>query len=69
MCISESNNRIISLLAQGKTVKEISGELNIPARTVEKRLLSMRRREGCRTTVQLVLKLIAFNLSDYIAKV
>jgi len=57
MTIQESNNRIIQLLADGKTVKEVADLLSMPRRTVEDRILGMRKTNRCATVTQLVVKL------------
>jgi len=53
-----NNSKIVQLLADGYTVKEISVELNINKRTLEKRILDMRDRFICKTVSQLVANFI-----------
>jgi DNA-binding NarL/FixJ family response regulator len=58
MTLQESNNRIIDLLAAGKTVKEIAEVLSMSKRTVEDRIYELRKKEKCTTVTQLVMKLL-----------
>jgi DNA-binding CsgD family transcriptional regulator len=64
MTVQESNNRIIQLLAAGKIQKEIAAELNLSLRTVEDRILDMKRIYGCTTQTQLVVKLMELNFDE-----
>lgn len=56
MTFQESNTRIIELLSEGKTYKEIAAELNMKYRTVYDRVTEMRKRNDCRTRDQLLVK-------------
>lgn len=57
MTIDESNARIIELLIEGKTTKEIAATVFLSTRTVESRLKRMRKQHNVITTIQLVLKI------------
>lgn len=58
MTLQESNNRIIEMLAEGKTAKEIARELAMSRRSVEGRIYRMRKKEQCASATQLVAKLL-----------
>jgi DNA-binding NarL/FixJ family response regulator len=55
--LTDSNKQIIELLASGKTVKEAASILKMNNRTVEDRILEMRRQLNCINTTQLVVKI------------
>lgn len=48
------NEKILELIRQGKTSKEIGKELFMSPRTVEKRLAKMREQYDCKKTIQLL---------------
>lgn len=58
MTLQESNDKIIHLLADGKTYKEISAELGMKYRTIYDRVTEMKKKYHCGTRDQLVLKLL-----------
>lgn len=53
---------IIKLLAEGKTVKEIASITGINKRTIEKRIEVLKKKNGCLTVTQLVVKLLLSDL-------
>ena len=57
MNITESNSKIIELLAKGKTVKEIAADLDLSPRTVQERIDHMRKDHNCRNVTHLVATL------------
>ena len=50
------NDKILQLIRQGKTSKEIGKILFMSPRTVEKRLAKMREQYDCKRTIQLLEK-------------
>lgn len=56
MTFQESNTKIIELLSQGKTYKEIAAELDMKPRTVLDRVQEMKRRNECVSRDQLLVK-------------
>lgn len=61
MTLSESNSKIIELLAAGYIQKEIAEQLSMPIATVKDRILEMKRRLSCKTQTQLVVKSLIKN--------
>lgn len=59
MTLSESNNKIIELLATGKTYKEIAASLGMKYRTIVDRVEELKKKYSCLTRDQLLLKLLA----------
>lgn len=58
MTLQESNTRIIELLAEGKTYKEIGAVLNMKYRTIVDRVEEMKKKNACLTRDQLLLKML-----------
>lgn len=54
----ERDKKILYLLFQGKTAKQIGNEIFISSRTVENRLRVLRENYECRNNVQLTYKLL-----------
>lgn len=50
------NDKILELIRQGKTSKEIGKILFMSPRTVEKRLAKLREQYDCKRTIQLLEK-------------
>lgn len=50
------NDKILELIRQGKTSKEIGKILFMSPRTVEKRLAKLREQHDCKKTIQLLQK-------------
>ena len=59
MNITETNVKIIELLASGKVYKEVAAELNMKTRTVIDRIQELKKQNDCRTVTQLVVKYVA----------
>lgn len=53
---------LIQLLANGFKVSEIAKDNNISSRTLEKRIIVLRDRVGCKTYTHLVAKYVSRNL-------
>jgi DNA-binding NarL/FixJ family response regulator len=53
--MNEQNKRILELLAEGKALKEIAGEMEMHIKTVEKRLEKMRKENNCANRISLVV--------------
>lgn len=68
MSITETNAKIIQLMGEGNTDKEIASELKIPVRTVQKKVSTMLKKHECRTRTQLVLKVVLFNIGSFAGK-
>jgi DNA-binding NarL/FixJ family response regulator len=68
MTITETNRKIIQLMGEGNTDKEIAKVLSMPTRTVQRRIYDMRKTEGCRNRTQLVLKVVLFNIGSFTGK-
>lgn len=62
--IDESNEQIINLLMSGRNLKEVAVQLNMSPRTLEGRLAAMRKKVGCKTTTQLVVKIVLTRLIE-----
>lgn len=60
--LSPRKHRILSLLMQGQTCKEIAKSLAISPRTVESHLEQLRERFEARTTVEVVAKVLRLGL-------
>lgn len=56
------NDKILDLIRQGKTSKEIGKILFMSPRTVEKRLAKMREKYDCKKTIQLLGMIKAENV-------
>lgn len=64
MTLQDSNREIINLLAEGKTTKEVAADLKMKTRTVVDRLETLKKKHGCTTITQLVLKVLGVNISE-----
>lgn len=62
--ITKTNQEIIELLAQGKTVKEVAAGMEMNRRTVEKRIGAMKKRFKCLTVTQLVVTLFLLKVDN-----
>jgi DNA-binding NarL/FixJ family response regulator len=51
-----TNDQIIQLLASGYTVKEIAADLKMKFVTVKKRIVTMKKKNDCKTVTHLVVK-------------
>lgn len=52
--MKDLDKKIIQLIADGKTAKEIGAQLNLSRRTIEDRLEKLRFKYDCKKTIQLV---------------
>lgn len=52
--MKDLDKKIIQLIAEGKTAKEIGEQLNLSKRTIEDRLDKLRFKHDCKKTIQLV---------------
>jgi DNA-binding NarL/FixJ family response regulator len=68
MNITETNKKIIQLMGEGNTDKEIANKLQMSIHTVQKRVVNMLKRESCRNRTQLVLKVVLFNIGSFTGK-
>lgn len=68
MSITETNAKIIQLMGEGNTDKEIAGALKMSIRTVQDRVYKMMKKEGCKNRTQLVLKVVLFNIGSFAGK-
>lgn len=68
MNITETNRKIIELMGEGNTDKEIGKALKMPTRTVQSRIYSMLKKWECRNRTQLVLKVVLFNIASFTGK-
>lgn len=59
MNLSESNIKIIELLAAGKTYKEIAAILEMKYRTIYDRVTELKRKHQCLTRDQLLVKMLS----------
>lgn len=59
--LTEKNQKIIQLLAHGKTIKEVANEINMKAKTVKARIERMRKDYSCTNTTQLVVTILSLN--------
>lgn len=65
MNITETNRKIIQLMGDGNTDKEIAALLNMPVKTVQKKVSTMLKKHDCRNRTQLVLKVVLFNIGSF----
>ncbi len=68
MSITETNRRIIQLMGEGNTDKEIADHLQMSIRTVQDRVYKMMKKEECKNRTQLVLKVVLFNIGSFAGK-
>lgn len=68
MSITETNRKIIQLMGEGNTDKEIAEVLKMPTRTIQSRVYSMLKKWECRNRTQLVLKVVLFNIASFTGK-
>jgi DNA-binding NarL/FixJ family response regulator len=68
MSITETNKKIIQLMGEGNTDKEIASKMQMPIPTVRKRIVNMLKKHDCRNRTQLVLKVVLFNISSFVGK-
>jgi DNA-binding NarL/FixJ family response regulator len=68
MNITETNKKIIQLMGEGNTDKEIAEVIKMPIRTVQSRVYGMLKKYDCRNRTQLVLKVVLFNIGSFTAK-
>lgn len=59
MNLSESNSKIIELLADGKTYKEIVKITGMKYATIFDRIKELKKLHGCATRDQLLVKMLA----------
>lgn len=52
----EKDKQILKLCAEGKTAKQIGYEMNLSSRTVEARIVVMRKYYNCKNTAELLVK-------------
>ena len=58
-----TNDQIIQLLGSGYTVKEIAVLLNMKFVTVKKRIVTMKKRNNCKTVTHLVVKCLSLTMN------
>jgi DNA-binding NarL/FixJ family response regulator len=68
MNITETNRKIIQLMGDGNTDKEIADNLKMPIKTVHKKVHAMLKKHNCRNRTQLVLKVVLFNIGTFTGK-
>lgn len=68
MSITETNRKIIQLMGEGNTDKEIADKMQMPVRTVQDRIYKMLKKWTCRNRTQLVLKVVLFNIASFTDK-
>lgn len=68
MSITETNRRIIQLMGEGNTDKEIANVLQMSIRTIQDRVYKMMKKEKCKNRTQLVLKVVLFNIGSFAGK-
>lgn len=68
MNINETNRRIIRLMGEGNTDKEIASQLKMSIRTVQDRVYKMMKYWECKNRTQLVLKVVLFNIGSFAGK-
>lgn len=56
--MNEENQKIIELLAQGLTVKQVAHEVKANVRTLEQKILRWRKKLKCDNITQLVVKML-----------
>lgn len=68
MSITETNRKIIQLMGEGNTDKEIADQLKMSIRTVQDRVYKMMKTWECKNRTQLVLKVVLFNIGSFAGK-
>lgn len=62
--IKSADLQLVKGVSEGKTLTEIAKDMNRGRRTLEARLLRLRKQLECRNTVQLVALFVRNNLID-----
>ena len=68
MSITETNRKIIQLMGEGNTDKEVACKLSMPVKTVKNKVAAMLKKHECRNRTQLVLKVVLFNIGSFAGK-
>lgn len=58
MTLTKEESRIINLMTEGYTVHQIAERMNLKKCIVGHRTYALRKKYGCKTTIQLVAKLL-----------
>lgn len=66
--ISDSSKRILMLISDGLTNKEIADRMHMPVRTVEDRVARLLKQLHCQNRTQLALKTVMFNIGNVLSK-
>jgi DNA-binding NarL/FixJ family response regulator len=64
----ESNLKIVELLAKGLTIKEVAAKMNMGKRTIDARILVLKKKFQSRTLPQLVVKVLIDQLAYFSEK-
>jgi len=54
--LKPKDREIIEKLSQGMSFKQVSTEINLPVKTIEHRILKIRKKENCLNTAHLINK-------------
>ena len=68
MSITETNSKIIQLMGEGNTDKEIAATMKMSIRTIQDRVYKMMKKWECKNRTQLVLKVVLFNIGSFTGK-
>jgi DNA-binding NarL/FixJ family response regulator len=60
--MNNTDTEILRLLANGCTTKEVAGKVYRSPEAIRDRLHKLRKKHGCKNTLQLIAKLINLNL-------
>jgi DNA-binding NarL/FixJ family response regulator len=63
MTLTKEESRIINLMTEGHTVAQIAQRMNIEKYIVGHRTHALRKKFGCKSTIQLVVKILREELN------
>lgn len=56
--LTKEESRIINLMTEGYTIREISEKMNLDKHVIGHRTFALRKRFRCKSTIQLVVKIL-----------
>lgn len=59
-----TDERVVQLLSEGKTIAEVAGEMNVNVRTMEARIGRLKKKTECSTLPHLVATFLRNKLID-----
>lgn len=59
--LTKEESKILNLMSEGYTLQEISDKMDLPKHIIGHRTFAMRKRFDCKSTIQLVVKILREN--------